>query len=77
MPIYEYECAACGYRFERLIRNASTDTPDRCPKCGKPKPTKTFSAFSVGASEPESSPSCSTCPSDTCPYSGGEFDGDD
>jgi len=33
MPIYEYECAACGHRFELLVGRARTDDPV-CPVCG-------------------------------------------
>jgi putative FmdB family regulatory protein len=33
MPLYEYECDACGHRFETIQR--FSDPPlDRCPKCG-------------------------------------------
>lgn len=33
MPTYEYECKACGARFER--RQAMTDPPvATCPECG-------------------------------------------
>ncbi len=33
MPNYEYECAACNHRFERLQR--FSDPPvDTCPQCG-------------------------------------------
>ncbi len=33
MPLYEYECAACGERFERLQK--FSDPPiENCPKCG-------------------------------------------
>ena len=34
MPLYEYECDACGERFE-LIQKFSDPTPDACEKCGK------------------------------------------
>ena len=34
MPIYEYECAACGERFE-LIRKFSDPPVDTCTMCGK------------------------------------------
>jgi putative FmdB family regulatory protein len=34
MPLYEYECDACGQRFE-LIQKFSDPTPDVCEKCGK------------------------------------------
>jgi len=33
MPTYEYECRACGHRFERFQK--MTDEPlGECPKCG-------------------------------------------
>ena len=33
MPLYEYECAACAHRFER-IQKFSDPLVDVCPKCG-------------------------------------------
>jgi len=32
MPIYEFECAGCGTRFDRLQRLSDPD-PTRCPQC--------------------------------------------
>jgi putative FmdB family regulatory protein len=34
MPLYEYECDACGGRFE-LIQKFSDPAPDACRTCGK------------------------------------------
>ena len=34
MPLYEYECDACGQRFE-VIQKFSDPAPDACRKCGK------------------------------------------
>ena len=34
MPLYEYECGACGERFE-LIRKFSDPPLEVCAKCGK------------------------------------------
>ena len=34
MPLYEYECDACGHRFE-IIQKFSDGPGDACPKCGK------------------------------------------
>ena len=34
MPLYEYECEACGQRFE-LIRKFSESEIDACTLCGK------------------------------------------
>lgn len=33
MPIYEYQCKACGVRFERVQR-FSDDPVKICPECG-------------------------------------------
>jgi putative FmdB family regulatory protein len=35
MPLYEYECDACGHRFE-VIQKFSDPLVDKCPKCGSP-----------------------------------------
>lgn len=43
MPIYEYDCDACGHRFERLVK--STDEEIACPECGSGDVAKRFSAF--------------------------------
>ena len=43
MPIYEYECQACGHQLEALQK--VSDAPLRkCPECGKPKLRKLISA---------------------------------
>jgi putative FmdB family regulatory protein len=34
MPLYEYECEACGKRFE-IIQRFSDAAPDTCRVCGK------------------------------------------
>jgi len=34
MPLYEYQCDACGQRFE-LIQKYSDGPPEACAKCGK------------------------------------------
>ncbi|MFT3806875.1 FmdB family zinc ribbon protein [Arenimonas sp.] len=33
MPIYAFECAACGHSFDRLQRMSDPD-PTVCPECG-------------------------------------------
>jgi len=72
MPIYEYECQACGARVEKLIRNPA-DVPAVCEKCGAPKPRKALSAFSVARpATGRGAASCKSCAdSPACPYSGG------
>jgi putative FmdB family regulatory protein len=45
MPIYEYECQACGHRFEEWQKMA--DAPVKvCPKCKKRKVEKLISQTS-------------------------------
>lgn len=34
MPLYEYECANCHHRFEK-IESYSAPEKQKCPKCGK------------------------------------------
>jgi putative FmdB family regulatory protein len=35
MPLYEYQCDACGHRFE-VIQKFSDPLIEACPKCGSP-----------------------------------------
>ncbi|MBI3934866.1 MAG: zinc ribbon domain-containing protein [Acidobacteria bacterium] len=34
MPLYEYQCTACGHRFE-VIQKFSDKHLKKCPQCGK------------------------------------------
>ena len=34
MPIYAFQCAACGHDFDRLQKLSDPD-PAACPECGK------------------------------------------
>ncbi|WP_285763845.1 FmdB family zinc ribbon protein [Biformimicrobium ophioploci] len=43
MPIYEYECKACGHRLEALQRMSDAPLKD-CPSCDKPELGKLVSA---------------------------------
>jgi putative FmdB family regulatory protein len=43
MPLYEYECGACGHRFE-VIQRFSDAPIDVCPKCAKGPVNKLLSA---------------------------------
>ncbi len=43
MPIYEYECQACGHKKEAL-QKISDDPLIECPECGKPELKKLISA---------------------------------
>ena len=43
MPIYEYECQACGYRQEAIQKISDAPLVD-CPACQKPELKKLLSA---------------------------------
>ena len=43
MPIYEYECQACGHKKEAL-QKLSDDPLIECPECGKSELKKLISA---------------------------------
>jgi putative FmdB family regulatory protein len=68
MPIYEYQCRACGKQLEVLVRRKS-DVPSKCPACGTGKLQKIFSTFAVATPDP--SAHCESCPTAASSCSGG------
>ncbi len=46
MPLYDYDCAACGTRFE-VVHGVHADPPTTCPVCGKGPVKKAFSAPTI------------------------------
>ena len=50
MPIFDYRCTACGYRFEELVTRAADAVT--CTKCKAPatKLLSTFAAHAAGGS---------------------------
>ena len=46
MPLYEYQCEACGKRFE-LIQKFSDGPPDACRLCGKGPVQRLFSSPAI------------------------------
>ena len=66
MPIYEYECAGCGEKFEVRQSLGEDGSKLNCPKCHAQNPRKVFSTFfSRGPSETPNT-SCPTCSSGVC-----------
>jgi putative FmdB family regulatory protein len=50
MPIYEYECAACGERFDKLIRSINQPLPEiNCPTCQSKEVQRLISAPTIRA----------------------------
>jgi putative FmdB family regulatory protein len=45
MPIYEFQCEACGHVFESW-QKISDPNPDKCPSCGAAKVEKLISSTS-------------------------------
>ncbi len=69
MPIYEYQCTACGHRFEQLILAGEME-PEECPACGAAI-QRLISAHAVGGSGEEApacaSGACAPCGEGACP----------
>jgi len=55
MPLFEYECPACGKRFELLVR---ADTRPACPGCGSKKLEKLLSAHAAPPAALAGPPPC-------------------
>ena len=48
MPIFEYECRACGHEFEQLVRTG--DTP-ACPSCTSRDLEKLLSLSAISSAD--------------------------
>ena len=46
MPLYDYDCAACGRRFE-VIHGLNDPAPEHCPLCGEGPIRKAFAAPAI------------------------------
>lgn len=50
MPIYEYECKACGHQFEFLLLPTAKTTPT-CPECQSQDLEKLMSGFALATAD--------------------------
>jgi putative FmdB family regulatory protein len=48
MPLYEYQCRACGTSFEILRRIQDSERDLQCPGCHSDEVQQVFSTFSAG-----------------------------
>lgn len=48
MPLYDYQCCACGSSFEMLRRMKDEDSDVRCPECGSHRIERLLSSFATG-----------------------------
>ena len=56
MPIYEFQCAACGERFEILSSFEDRDEKAACPSCGGRDVSQVLGGFRVGISRTRLNP---------------------
>ena len=63
MPLYEYKCQRCGYRFEKLVFG---NEEIKCPKCKSKDVKKLLSTFSIGGNKGPGNKS-GGCSQGTCP----------
>ncbi|RLD97723.1 MAG: zinc ribbon domain-containing protein [Aquificota bacterium] len=52
MPLYEFQCKACGHRFVQLVLPLSQHEEVKCPKCGNKELKRLFSSFSSSGTKP-------------------------
>ena len=58
MPLYEFECRACGTEFEKLVLKAADAKSVKCPSCESEEVEEKISSF---ASVSKNSSSASSC----------------
>jgi putative FmdB family regulatory protein len=74
MPIYEYQCQACGFRFDKLIRSMTAAPEVICEKCHSVEVEKLVSMVSChglskggnGGSSSSGGSSCGGCSGSHC-----------
>lgn len=73
MPVYEYQCGACGCEFELLRSRSEKDDAPACTACGKPSTHRKMSACfmrSSGGAEGGSTrlggSACASCTASSC-----------
>jgi putative FmdB family regulatory protein len=47
MPVYEYQCESCHYRFSALVSIKDSEELPQCPRCGAQDVHKLVSSVSV------------------------------
>jgi len=74
MPLYEYNCAECRTKFEKLRPMSKADVPVACSQCGSMNTSRAISLFSAvskgrnGSSQASGGTSggCATCAATSC-----------
>lgn len=70
MPIYEYECASCGARFELLVSRSKAKKSPACEECGSSDTARVMSGFFGRSGSGEDAGSigsaCGGCTASSC-----------
>jgi putative FmdB family regulatory protein len=72
VPLYEFQCEACGKQFEELIRSSQDRRRPKCPKCRSPRVRKRFSTFAMSGTQHgkggggDGGAGCGTCHGGSC-----------
>jgi putative FmdB family regulatory protein len=56
MPLYEFQCASCGERFEIVCALADREEKAVCPHCGGQDVAQVLGGFTVGISRTRLNP---------------------
>ncbi len=56
MPLYEFQCASCGERFEIVSSHAEREENAVCPACGGRDVSQVFGGFTIGISRTKLNP---------------------
>jgi putative FmdB family regulatory protein len=54
MPIFEFQCDACGYQFEKIVLGSPDGKTLSCPACGSRKIIRKLSTFGISGGQPAS-----------------------
>jgi len=63
MPMYEYACQACAYRFETLVRSGSQPA---CPACHSTRLEKQLSVFATATASSSAAAAAAPMPMGPC-----------
>lgn len=42
MPVLDFKCRKCGYKFDELVKNPQNLSKVVCPKCGEGSPERVY-----------------------------------
>jgi putative FmdB family regulatory protein len=69
MPLYEYQCKSCGFKFEKMRAMIEADEPIMCLKCLSRETRRMlsrFNAHSEGKAITNNTCSCGNCSGGSC-----------